>query len=111
MDLWPTTLSPQPSTTSSGMASGDDLPPTCNNDQPASGSNGLSMASSAGERYATPYDWQITKTTVNERGRHLLETGQWSDCKFIVGTEPHQQVCSYYNIMSLNPFPKVVLYA
>ncbi len=44
------------------------------------------------DSYGTPYDWQVTKTTIRERGQQLLETGQWSDCKFIVGTEPHQQV-------------------
>ncbi|XP_015609976.1 BTB/POZ domain-containing protein 2-like [Cephus cinctus] len=38
-----------------------------------------------------PCDWQITKQRVAERGQYLLESGQWSDCKFIVGQEPHQQ--------------------
>ncbi|KAG8223255.1 hypothetical protein J437_LFUL001531 [Ladona fulva] len=39
----------------------------------------------------TPNDWQVKKRKVSERGRYLLETSQWSDCKFIVGTEPHQE--------------------
>lgn len=39
----------------------------------------------------TPCDWQVKKQKVAERGRYLLETSQWSDCKFIVGTEPHQE--------------------
>ncbi|XP_035726676.1 uncharacterized protein LOC118443575 isoform X2 [Vespa mandarinia] len=38
-----------------------------------------------------PCDWQISKQKISERGRYLLETGQWSDCKFIVGQEPHQE--------------------
>lgn len=38
-------------------------------------------------------DWQIGKKKVNERAQHLLETEQWSDCRFIVGTEPNQKVC------------------
>lgn len=38
-----------------------------------------------------PYDWQISKQKISERGRYLLETGQWSDCKFIVGQEPYQE--------------------
>ncbi|XP_031843981.1 BTB/POZ domain-containing protein 2 [Nomia melanderi] len=38
-----------------------------------------------------PCDWQINKHKISERGQYLLETGQWSDCKFIVGQEPHQQ--------------------
>nr|CAD7456948.1 unnamed protein product [Timema tahoe] len=40
----------------------------------------------------TPCDWQILKQKVSERGEHLLDTSQWSDCKFIVGTEPHQKI-------------------
>ncbi|XP_066138611.1 BTB/POZ domain-containing protein 1 isoform X2 [Euwallacea fornicatus] len=39
-----------------------------------------------------PCDWQITKHLIKERGEHLLETGLWSDCRFIVGSEPSQQV-------------------
>ncbi|XP_076245243.1 uncharacterized protein LOC143185844 [Calliopsis andreniformis] len=39
-----------------------------------------------------PCDWQISKQKLSERGQYLLETGQWSDCKFIVGQEPHQQI-------------------
>ncbi|XP_011308140.1 uncharacterized protein [Fopius arisanus] len=39
-----------------------------------------------------PCDWQISKQKVAQRGRYLLETGQWSDCKFIVGQEPQQQI-------------------
>ncbi|XP_012541605.1 BTB/POZ domain-containing protein 1 isoform X2 [Monomorium pharaonis] len=36
-------------------------------------------------------DWQTSKQKLSERGQHLLETGQWSDCNFIVGQEPQQQ--------------------
>lgn len=39
-----------------------------------------------------PCDWQITRREVKERGQYLLESGIWSDCRFIVGTEPNQQV-------------------
>ncbi|XP_018326917.1 BTB/POZ domain-containing protein 6 isoform X2 [Agrilus planipennis] len=41
---------------------------------------------------AAPCDWQTVRKTVKERGQYLLEAGIWSDCRFIVGTEPHQQV-------------------
>lgn len=41
---------------------------------------------------AAPVDWQMTRKKVKQRGQYLLETGQWSDCRFIVGTDPHQQV-------------------
>ncbi|KAK9879530.1 hypothetical protein WA026_006601 [Henosepilachna vigintioctopunctata] len=37
-------------------------------------------------------DWQTTRKRIKERGQYLLETGMWSDCRFIVGTEPNQQV-------------------
>ncbi|KAJ9589367.1 hypothetical protein L9F63_017419, partial [Diploptera punctata] len=40
---------------------------------------------------SSPCDWQIKKQKISERGHHLLQTAQWSDCKFIVGTEPYQQ--------------------
>lgn len=39
-----------------------------------------------------PCDWQSTKQRVSQRGQYLLESGQWSDCKFIVGQEPQQQI-------------------
>lgn len=39
-----------------------------------------------------PCDWQINKKKLLERSQYLLETGQWSDCKFVVGQEPHQQI-------------------
>nr|AEE61716.1 unknown [Dendroctonus ponderosae] len=39
-----------------------------------------------------PCDWQISRKLVKERGQYLLETGIWSDCRFIVGSEPNQQV-------------------
>lgn len=45
-----------------------------------------------------PCDWQITKQKVSQRGQYLLETGQWSDCKFIVGQEPHQQVLEGHKV-------------
>ncbi|XP_054282162.1 BTB/POZ domain-containing protein 2-like [Macrosteles quadrilineatus] len=30
-------------------------------------------------------DWQLKFDRINERGKHLLETGLWSDCQFLVG--------------------------
>ncbi|XP_067002470.1 BTB/POZ domain-containing protein 6-B [Anabrus simplex] len=44
-------------------------------------------------------DWQIHKQKMNERGQYLLETGQWSDCRFVVGTEPHQQEFSGHKLL------------
>lgn len=39
-----------------------------------------------------PCDWQTTRKQIKDRGQYLLESSTWSDCRFIVGTEPHQQV-------------------
>ncbi|XP_050309730.1 BTB/POZ domain-containing protein 6-B-like [Anthonomus grandis grandis] len=43
-------------------------------------------------------DWQISKQNIKERGQYLLETGLWSDCRFIVGTEPIQQVLECHKL-------------
>lgn len=43
-------------------------------------------------------DWQINKTRVNQRGEHLLQTGTWSDCSFIVGVEPHQEIINGHKL-------------
>ncbi|XP_058802674.1 uncharacterized protein LOC131670783 [Phymastichus coffea] len=45
-----------------------------------------------------PYDWQTTKRKVAQRSQYLLEMGQWSDCKFIVGQEPNQQILEGHKV-------------
>ncbi|NP_001153390.1 BTB (POZ) domain containing 2-like isoform X1 [Nasonia vitripennis] len=45
-----------------------------------------------------PCDWQTTTQKIAQRGQYLLETGQWSDCKFIVGQEPHQQILEGHKV-------------
>ncbi|XP_059061818.1 uncharacterized protein LOC131854700 [Achroia grisella] len=37
-----------------------------------------------------PNDWQLGCVEMKQRGANILETGQWSDCTFLVGTEPNQ---------------------
>lgn len=37
-------------------------------------------------------DWQTQKQKLNERGKYLLRSGLWSDCKFVVGLEPNERV-------------------
>ena len=37
-------------------------------------------------------DSQMTLVRINERAGHLLNTGQWTDCTFIVGTENSHEV-------------------
>eukprot|EP00095_Tigriopus_kingsejongensis_P000900 maker-scaffold186_size273091-snap-gene-0.16 protein:Tk00900 transcript:maker-scaffold186_size273091-snap-gene-0.16-mRNA-1 annotation:"btb poz domain-containing protein 6-a" len=34
-------------------------------------------------------DWQTIKPKLSDRGRHLLDTGIWSDCQFVVGIPPN----------------------
>ena len=58
-------------------------------------------------------DWQTGATRLAERGKHLLETGVWSDCQFTVGLAPNTKVvlsaqCSVFCsmvvfIIHLNP--------
>lgn len=43
-------------------------------------------------------DWQTDKKEVKERAKHLLENEQWSDCSFIVGTEPNQKVFNVHKL-------------
>jgi len=37
-------------------------------------------------------DWQTTRCKVAERGKHLLDSGIWSDCEFIVGLPPNIKI-------------------
>eukprot|EP00092_Neocalanus_flemingeri_P027539 GFUD01029878.1.p1 GENE.GFUD01029878.1~~GFUD01029878.1.p1 ORF type:complete len:558 (-),score=157.37 GFUD01029878.1:326-1999(-) len=37
-------------------------------------------------------DWQTTRCKVAERGKHLLDSGIWSDCDFIVGLPPNIKI-------------------
>ena len=43
-------------------------------------------------------DWQTTRCKVADRGRHLLETGIWADCDFIVGHFPNIKVFHCHKI-------------
>lgn len=35
-------------------------------------------------------DWQTSCHELKDRGEHLLKTGKWADCHFLVGAEPNQ---------------------
>lgn len=37
-----------------------------------------------------PCDWQLACTEIKQRGEYLLQSEQWSDCTFLVGSEPNQ---------------------
>ncbi|XP_075212363.1 BTB/POZ domain-containing protein 6-B-like [Lycorma delicatula] len=43
-------------------------------------------------------DWQLKKEKLTERGKYLLESGLWSDCKFLVGEIPNQQELAAHKI-------------
>lgn len=46
-----------------------------------------------------PSDWQLGCTEMKQRGSFLLQSGQWSDCTFLVGTEPHQVVFTGHKLI------------
>lgn len=46
-----------------------------------------------------PCDWQLRCTELKQRGAHLLQSGQWSDCSFLVGSEPHQVVVPAHKLI------------
>ncbi|KAJ2944476.1 hypothetical protein O0L34_g3822 [Tuta absoluta] len=48
---------------------------------------------------AAPTDWQLGCTEMKQRGNHLLRSGQWSDCSFLVGSEPHQVAVSGHKLI------------
>lgn len=37
-------------------------------------------------------DWQTTCREIKQRGEHLLKTGKWADCHFLVGTDSNQKL-------------------
>lgn len=37
-------------------------------------------------------DWQNDHVTLSERGKYVLKSGLWSDCKFFVGSDTHCKV-------------------
>ncbi|CRL06976.1 CLUMA_CG020014, isoform A [Clunio marinus] len=44
-------------------------------------------------------DWQISRHDIRSRGTYLLETGKWSDCTFLVGSENNQQTLACHKII------------
>lgn len=38
----------------------------------------------------TTIDWQTSCHELKDRGEHLLKSGKWADCHFLVGAEPNQ---------------------
>lgn len=45
------------------------------------------------------HDWQISCKKITERGKLLLQTGQWIDCTFLVGNEPNQIVIKGHKLI------------
>lgn len=48
---------------------------------------------------SAPSDWQLGCMEMKQRGAQLLQSGQWSDCTFLVGTEPHQVVVNGHKLI------------
>lgn len=48
---------------------------------------------------AVPSDWQLGCVEVKQRGSYLLQSAQWSDCTFLVGTEPNQMVIAGHRLI------------
>lgn len=46
-----------------------------------------------------PTDWQLGCVEGKQRGAYLLQSGQWSDCTFLVGGEPHQVVVPSHKLI------------
>ena len=44
-------------------------------------------------------DWQTGATRLAERGKHLLDTGVWSDCEFIVGIAPNMKIFHCHKLL------------
>lgn len=44
-------------------------------------------------------DWQNNLYEIKDRGKHLLSTEKWSDCRFLVGTEPNQRMISGHKLI------------
>lgn len=48
---------------------------------------------------AAPTDWQLECTELKQRGAYLLQSGQWSDCNFLVGSEPNQVMLAGHKLI------------
>ncbi|XP_055389899.1 uncharacterized protein LOC129618896 [Condylostylus longicornis] len=44
-------------------------------------------------------DWQNDCPDIKSRGKIIFETEQWSDCRFLVGTEPNQEFFSGHKLI------------
>jgi len=56
------------------------------------------MTSSTGQTNAgeMSQDWQTGKTTIAERAKHLLNSGLYADCEFLVGANGSNQEVNYF---------------
>ncbi|KAB7505868.1 BTB/POZ domain-containing protein 6 [Armadillidium nasatum] len=54
----------------------------------------MAMATSSGN-----LDWQIGLKCVKDRASKVLDSGQWSDCVFIVGTEGRQETIQAHKLI------------
>ena len=60
------------------------------------GEGGAALARLGGYAFG---DWQTGATRLAERGKHLLDTGVWSDCEFIVGIAPNMKIFHCHKLL------------
>lgn len=46
----------------------------------------------------SPCNWQMTKQGIAARGQYILENSQWSDCQFLVGIPPNQEIVAAHKL-------------
>ncbi|XP_059613997.1 BTB/POZ domain-containing protein 6-B-like [Phlebotomus argentipes] len=62
--------------------------------------SGAKAEEDAGEGSSKDFlDWQVTKHEMKARGQHLLETGQWADCHFLLGAPSNQEIISGHKLI------------
>ncbi|XP_063839296.1 BTB/POZ domain-containing protein 6-B-like [Ostrinia nubilalis] len=50
-------------------------------------------------------DWQLGCMQLKQRGAHLLQTGQWADCVFMVGAPPRQVTVTAHKLILASASP------
>ncbi|XP_043273304.1 BTB/POZ domain-containing protein 2-like [Venturia canescens] len=46
----------------------------------------------------SPVNWQLNKKGLSARGRYLLQNRRWTDCEFLVGEPPNQELIKAHTI-------------
>ncbi|XP_040581914.1 BTB/POZ domain-containing protein 2 [Lepeophtheirus salmonis] len=46
-----------------------------------------------------PLSWQSVKTKLSQKGKYILDTGTWSDCRFLVGIPPDSKIYNGHKLL------------